>query len=408
MTSIPFTEEQSSLPETGLRRNGKKQACEPCRKGKLRCDHKYPFCGRCTRLGVTQKCIYHPAPMTNSRKLDDRKSPAREKRTTTHTQKMGFPASSTTSRYQHAATQTTTSDDVQVKTSSKSTKGSEDSSGTWKSQANWKNGVYPRSSRYYGPTSFQAVFSEEFLFLGDDLRKHPGTWVFGQPLLGRERPNTPSIRRSHVLKALRNLPSRGSCERLASSFKSMHDPTLDRTMLSHFISALWSEFNDELCLRTPESLTKISDTLFDNEETPLPPSPDDGVEWLNTFNGSKIRFEMLGVFFCFLGLAYHFLQDCDPLLIEPENGGRDRRQMTWRMKECADVCLNMCEAAETVNYLVTSLIFNLKVLESGCTGDQSKPSIHLFVITTAVTDVVLAYKIRRLNGDSKSNFEIST
>jgi hypothetical protein len=48
------------------RRNGKLQACEPCRKGKLRCDHFAPFCGRCVKLGKADKCVYHPAPLTKS------------------------------------------------------------------------------------------------------------------------------------------------------------------------------------------------------------------------------------------------------------------------------------------------------------------------------------------------------
>lgn len=48
------------------RRNGKLQACEPCRKGKLRCDHMMPHCGRCLKRGKTEKCVYHPAPLTKS------------------------------------------------------------------------------------------------------------------------------------------------------------------------------------------------------------------------------------------------------------------------------------------------------------------------------------------------------
>ena len=48
------------------RRNGKLQACEPCRKGKLRCDHMMPHCGRCVKKGKSDKCVYHPAPLTKS------------------------------------------------------------------------------------------------------------------------------------------------------------------------------------------------------------------------------------------------------------------------------------------------------------------------------------------------------
>lgn len=53
----------------------------------------------------------------------------------------------------------------------------------------WKDAVYPTSSRYYGPTSFSAVFlehktvsSEDVLELGEMDRPHPGAWKFGQPL----------------------------------------------------------------------------------------------------------------------------------------------------------------------------------------------------------------------------------
>lgn len=53
---------------TTLRRNGKPSSCEPCRKSKLSCDHLRPICGRCQRRRVPERCVYHPAPMTNSQR----------------------------------------------------------------------------------------------------------------------------------------------------------------------------------------------------------------------------------------------------------------------------------------------------------------------------------------------------
>ena len=41
-----------------LRRNGKRQACEPCRKSKLRCDHSTSTCGRRESRKVTSGCRY--------------------------------------------------------------------------------------------------------------------------------------------------------------------------------------------------------------------------------------------------------------------------------------------------------------------------------------------------------------
>lgn len=46
------------------RRNGKLSSCEPCRKSKLRCDHKAPICDRCVTRGQDTQCFYHPAPLT--------------------------------------------------------------------------------------------------------------------------------------------------------------------------------------------------------------------------------------------------------------------------------------------------------------------------------------------------------
>lgn len=159
----------------------------------------------------------------------------------------------------------------------------------------------------------------------------------------------------------------------------MHDSTLDKAMILHCIATLWECFGNNLEARTIESLSPLSDALFNNEERTLPPDPDDAYEWLGGFNGINIRFEMLGILFCFCGHAYHFLRDSDPVFHLEENEGRNRRETTWRMKECADVCLNMCNAAETVNFLVTALSFNLKLLESSCVGDERK-----YVVTSLV------------------------
>ncbi|KAH8652093.1 hypothetical protein BX600DRAFT_88243 [Xylariales sp. PMI_506] len=46
------------------RRNGKLQACEPCRRSKLKCDHTVPICGRCIKRKCIDKCFYHPSPLT--------------------------------------------------------------------------------------------------------------------------------------------------------------------------------------------------------------------------------------------------------------------------------------------------------------------------------------------------------
>jgi hypothetical protein len=56
----PVPKRDEKLGANGLprRRNGKQQACEPCRKAKIACDHVLPVCERCRRRKVVEKCVY--------------------------------------------------------------------------------------------------------------------------------------------------------------------------------------------------------------------------------------------------------------------------------------------------------------------------------------------------------------
>lgn len=104
--------------------------------------------------------------------------------------------------------------------------------------------------------------------------------------------------------------------------------------------------------RTPEKLTYIANVLFKNEETPLPPAPDDGIEYLNTFLGPNLRFESLGLIFAFFGRAFFTLEDGDERFNLPEVNGLNRKEIAWRMKECADTCLQMCEVSFQTTWIL--------------------------------------------------------
>jgi hypothetical protein len=59
---------QSTMSATASRKNGKQASCEPCRRGKVRCDHRMPVCDRCRRRNMGSECWYHPAPLTRPSK----------------------------------------------------------------------------------------------------------------------------------------------------------------------------------------------------------------------------------------------------------------------------------------------------------------------------------------------------
>jgi hypothetical protein len=285
-----------------LRRNGKQQACETCRKCKIACDHTTPHCGRCVRRQITSRCIYHPAPMTRTRAgAVQSPLPTPQHTPSISDQRNGLgqsPQASMVAPFRPDLNHVTqTSLATKICSFGPADKGRARSiaeTTNWYGRS-WE--TFPRPARYYGPTSFSSVFTEnDLLDSSEEHRRHPSSWPFGQPLL----------------------------------------------LVKHTITTLWSTFGEQLAVpRTSEKLTLIAETLFKNEEKPLPPAPDDGMEWLNTFTGPNLRFEMLGMLFCFFGMAYHSLLDGDPRFNIPENHGRDRKQSSWRMKECADICLKM-------------------------------------------------------------------
>jgi hypothetical protein len=257
----------------GRRRNGKEQACEPCRKGKLACDHTVPVCSRCVRRKITAKCVYHPAPMTRSQEteastilsttrhalkpptcsLNQLSSPQQRIDSNVqppHQRPNHLPSGSDFSREKETITAIDNGTTQSLVASSPLY--------DWDSDA-----AFRRSARYYGPTSFSAVFTEGVelsadLNIYEDARKHPAKWYaslfsservfcsfslslsnlnscrpFCQPLLGRERPSAPTVRMNQVVKALFNIPSREICEKLLGTFASIHNYLMNPVLLRH-------------------------------------------------------------------------------------------------------------------------------------------------------------------------------
>ncbi|KAI0389661.1 hypothetical protein F5Y17DRAFT_111397 [Xylariaceae sp. FL0594] len=59
MTTTSTTASTASTASPILRRpNGRPQACEPCRKRKVACDHAHPICNRCRKRRQTAECVY--------------------------------------------------------------------------------------------------------------------------------------------------------------------------------------------------------------------------------------------------------------------------------------------------------------------------------------------------------------
>jgi hypothetical protein len=327
--------------EIGRRRNGKQQACEPCRKGKLRCDHSVPFCGRCVRRKTTANCIYHPAPMTQ-----------------------GFRA------YPSPTSASSTKSGVQSPDEEKSEEPQVPTQPLPQSKSPTTLFRHPPTS--YGTTSFSSIFldnQEQFGCNVLDLDEESETEKKVFSSMDRRKP-------SLGLKTLKAFPNHHTCHRLLETFGRIDDTRLPPYMIRTAVNAMWTTFGDAL---TPpqkeEKLMKILRVLYQNEKLPWPMLCD--ITKPELFTGMNIRWEVLGIMFAFFGIAFMSLQDWDPIFktFESEN---NRRKAAYRMVQSADYCLLNCEATDTVNDLVVMLMLNTSVLESICIGDESMFTICSF------------------------------
>ncbi|TEY34594.1 hypothetical protein BOTCAL_0624g00040 [Botryotinia calthae] len=437
----------SSTPN--LRRNGKRPSCEPCRIGKLACGHEQPHCGRCVKRGFEGRCWYHPAPMSRGRVDEERERNGEGREESgdgggVKRRRIGgsvggsgeeiegwgdgdagrgrggldslanaafmrdvergdgsgenIDAASNNPNHSHNISKPTASQNnsLGMLTAAVEPQITNTTNNVYRSsrgysmpgrptmQNNWNGASYKRSRRFWGPTSFGAVFRDGdgngegggleaergsregdesgsrgetltggivgMLDIGEDVGKNPSSWLFGPPLYLLELSVIPEF------------------------------------MIKYLISSIYNTFGSVLAEpRSREKFIPFVETLLKNEETPLPSFPDDGIAWLDTFSGPNIRFESMGLFFCFIGRAYQSLLDGNPLFQKEENHGRNRRQTGWRMNECADVMGKMCECTDTVNEIVVAFRVSIYTLEGSVMGDESYSNLnrHGSMVTSA-------------------------
>ena len=313
------------------RRNGTQQACEPCRKAKIRCDHGSP-CGRCHRRMRT--CFYHPAPMTRS-------SPGQ-----------GTPKPNEVSLLDHAHSQYITPE----------------TSLASPPQETVKNSVFKKPHTPYSTTRFSAPFSENQASFGDALLD-----VLDEGVETYPKTQSPSDHSQHERdrmelgqRALHDFPTLKTCEalsRIIPSFSMVHESPM---IYHQCLASVWSQFGEHLqSPRTSSGLSKIVLELFENGKKHLQLEEN----WINWFGGPELRWEMIGILFTMFGLAFIHGQEFDPIFDLPEQQGRNRHTAAAKMRQCSEICLKLC--GDSVNDVVFTLMKNSGKLQSVIIGDES-------------------------------------
>ncbi|KAL5876683.1 hypothetical protein ACKVWC_005849 [Pyricularia oryzae] len=382
--------EAVTLTSVPRRRNGRQQACEPCRKRKLACDHSLPTCSRCKRRNAEGGCVYLVASANGTparpRAGDGlRQRSTRPGTTSTHS----APINPVRAQPPHHARRA--SDLPSPLASSSSSASMTPGSG----------GAPPSPSialdnpGYLGPTSFSAVFREAQGHLspapapvsGVDGRCPPG--VAAAATRHAETPfphRTSPCKLDRAVSLLQALPNLQTARLLAEINVSPMDAWV-RPAAVHMMESMYAVFFAS-CDNRPTSspstaeLRAMAELIFANTATTLNDDIDDPAAWMASFSGRNMRWESVGeVFVIFAFGALELNASCNWEQIRAGVAGtvfegKEDRTLALGWKDCAAKCAEFCKGEQPSSLLVSLYHKNI-VLESMDSGDTSFLSFTL-------------------------------
>jgi len=233
-------------------------------------------------------------------------------------------------------------------------------------------------SGFLGPTSYSAVFRENDLgnTHEDFVQQRPNLNVEDDGQVQEPRHGPCNLEaQEHVdegIMILQRFPERHLCEYLLGRYFEVCDVHVHEQTMYYCHDSIWSTYGEYLqSTRKDKDLEIISKELCKTAMTPLP-SSSNTQEWLDSFSGKRLRWEVLGTFFAVFGLAVMTMPDWDPLFYRTSTG-RPSSKMQYGKKvgQYAEACLALCNDVDSLNDYVISLMYLAHLLQSFNEGDTS-------------------------------------
>ena len=334
---------RSPLPR---RLNGRLQACDPCRRRKVACDHGQPVCKRCRDRSEAAKCVY----LANKpRALRSQESPLRAAETQARTQEptpSPRRVSSTTPRLTRAAFQP------------------------------------HQNPGFLGATSYPGVFNEAKDTLSrlggfqDDSPTREAAQVDG----AGEAVRLPPLREL-AIQVLRGLASVTSIDEVRP-WNYSHD-SWARTGALAVLKHLRSEYRHYLDeLATDQELEEFAVMISQNTVLPFSDHVSDAGSWMRQFTSRHLRWESLGLLFAF---CYAFNDAGRPIR---RGDDVDGPAAFLKGRESANTLLAGCVSLAQHFSAANSVLLRLCILrttnESKISGDASFPTFKSLSEATAM------------------------
>ncbi|EAW23478.1 putative transcription factor [Aspergillus fischeri NRRL 181] len=321
------------------RRNGRKAACEACRRRKLACDHSYPTCQRCEKLSM--KCVYFERSLADTR-------------VNRITEDVGPPPSPSREPV-HAPY----------------------------ALENWRvpqqtTPMIDSPTEYLGPTSFTSVFMEH----GDRFElKHAvrgsgsqADRVTDPDLSSPPQPKSAADRQRLQLGAevLQQIPGEQDCSSLFSRHVNPNDGWI-RLAAHHSSERMWNAFRPALTRRSTDDLLTLAARISANSKATLK-GEQDPQAWLASFTGRQMRWETFGILYTYWAFG--------AISSSPESEAVSRysqehpsvmgpKQLMAHLKHYASLCIDLCRRLSSVNVLFVYLLYKHNILEGILNGDKS-------------------------------------
>lgn len=356
-TSAPVESLDNLTPSKPLprRRNGQEQACEPCRKAKVKCDHSLPTCMKCIRRKNPYKCIYLPAPMSQQ------KTPRSLERSSTSappiSPQVSFSPRATVPRFLDTIRTPPPAPARIVPKSSTPTRttGADNASG------------------FLLTTGFPAIVKDNFVeSIADpiDVAERPHQSTFAAHNMTSDEVNG--------IRILRQFPDRRTCEVLMNRYQDTEECSFHTPTVLHIVSSIWSTYGRYL--EEPRSLQNLEPVVEDiiyNTSKPLK-EPEDYHEWQDTFSGPRLRWEALGI--AFICLAFSCVCSRRNTLQE-QSISHINKNYSIELKGCAEAIISMLRKHEIINPLVVVLLAKHLHLNTLIHGDTSKVPRYSYALS---------------------------
>lgn len=341
--------------EIPRRRNGRPQACEPCRRRKVACDHRLPICSRCIRKSAPQNCRY----LIKGQLVTPALPSAGTRRQSADSRQHGQPAEPSPPTLSPTALKDLASPSDRI-------------------------------SGYLGATSFPEFYRETQKHLDHVAGLEPALdGLAGSNNSGMASTNTAvpdAVAFETAFAVLRTIPEQGGANFLCGRNVNPSDAWC-RLAVYRLHDSLWKTLGHFLKgERSNDALSQMALLLFQNSSKPLREDFTDAEEWYEAFSGINFRWESLGLLFGYWTFGATSLLENGNLEQCKQLGSHNRRNLMQMYKSSTTKCVDFCRLANSNNTMMVVLIHMSSLTASLITGDTGKLLLYT-IPTTAMAEL---------------------